>query len=320
MNMIRDLVALHHHSGMMITYCSITGVCVWLSARDHLTFHEWIAESDWSAFALWHMQFHICYLLYYTFNWIFLGSLRPFERIKARKGQLEHFMNTLIFIIVVCGLDIFEGFCWLHWITPFSFFRMSLVVISERLENPPPPTTTTIRHDIPAQSENSSHHSNEKSRNPIGFSNVPLKPSSVVDLHVNHADTQDISDEAVFSSNDPCINRNDFDFHITLHNQASPNEHQHTRITPPPPVVATVDHSSTQPLIAYLLVLIVIVFLWSLCGALVFQSLPFASKLMVLYEVRHQFQSIFDLMILFDVSADCLLLTMDSCVFLCFEL
>lgn len=242
-NIIKDFIAFHRHAGMMITYCSITGVCVWVSARDHRTFQEWISDSDWSAFLLWHLQFHVWYLLYHGLNFLFLGTLRPFEQRKARKGQLGHFMNTLIFIIVVCGLDILEGFCWLHWITPFSFFRMSLIVISERLENPPLPSSSR---------ESDITHSRNQNSTPDPKHESTRRPQ--VDL--SSENVEKVSDENVRDcrNNIPAIEGN-----------------------------RVMDN---ELLILYLLILIIILSLWCFCGALIFQSLPLASKFMVLYEVK----------------------------------
>lgn len=311
--MLREkLISLHRHSGIMLPCCCIIAAySVWVSVKGQLTFVQWISTSYGSAF----LQFHIWSFLYHALNFGFLGRLRPFERAKARKGQLCHFFNTLIFIVVACGFDIFEGLCWLHWVTPFSFFRMSLILISERLKNPTLPSMTSTNGTRADQSspEPVKHQSgatilaakDQGSRE--GVQSQHLEDSVADDSSANCIDKgmRESVMEAVRAADGDALTEQvaaesnqilpDDDSLASSLAGASPNSSNgHSPSSPCSPLSSSslantyidkYQSSTCKSLTSYLFILIGLLSLWCLCGSLVFRSLSFTSKLMVLYEV-----------------------------------
>eukprot|EP00918_Siedleckia_nematoides_P054697 GHVU01119509.1.p1 GENE.GHVU01119509.1~~GHVU01119509.1.p1 ORF type:complete len:158 (+),score=31.48 GHVU01119509.1:293-766(+) len=115
----------------LLTY---TSVCYSLTKYSSLSL--WLKQ-EWTVMLLWNMQFHTCHLITQVSHLLFLGRLRMFEKRQSREKFLYYMVNCAIFVAVVCGFDLKEAFCWMLWLTPGGFHRMSLGVIKERIDNPP---------------------------------------------------------------------------------------------------------------------------------------------------------------------------------------
>lgn len=258
--------------GVLCLYSVVTCGCVVLSLQQYHTLLDWLLHNDWSMFLLWHSEFHCLYLLYYILNWMFLGPLRSFERRKARKQQLEHLANTITGICMVSGFDLLEGFCWLQWATPFGFFRMSVCVITQRIENPLPLTPGDLGSFVdPSRDESQG-----------AMSSVTRPSTQSAETLRCRSESSCRNDKTSRGSGQPSTKEP-----APFSNSSTPLETASKRVRYCKPMgfpILSYIRTSHGRIFMYALVLLFLLVLWSTFGIWIFKTLPVRIRLLILYE------------------------------------